>query len=73
MFKNPWDAEKRSFMLVSPAPVAYRFLAIGHLHRVSRQSDDKGDNELKLGAVLRSPGVYLIAEKTPKNLSLESN
>ena len=49
-----------------------RFLANGHLHRVSRQlrlsADDKGENEMIQGALHRSPGIYLTAEE---NLSYE--
>ena len=43
------------------------FLANGHLPRLSLQSrllvNDKGDNEMILGAVYRSPGIYLTAEE----------
>ena len=45
------------------------FLANVYLPRVPRQSrllaNDKGDNEIIPGAVHRSPGIYLAAEKTP--------
>ena len=45
------------------------FLVTGHLPRVSRKSrssaNDKSDNEMILGAVHRSPGIWFTAEKTP--------
>ena len=48
-------------------------VANGHLPRVSRQSlpsaNDWGDNEMVPGAMHRSPGIYLIAEKTPPSIS----
>ena len=54
---------------VAVPPAAIRVLANGHLPRVSRQSyllaNDKGDNEMILGAVYRSPGIYLTAEENP--------
>ena len=40
---------------------------------MSRQlclSDDKGDNEMILGAVHRSPGICLTAEKNPSKPQL---
>jgi hypothetical protein len=47
------------------------FLVNGHLPRVSYQSrpsaNDMGDNEVILGAVHRSPGIYLTAEENPGN------
>ena len=45
------------------------FLSNGHLPRVSRQSrlstNEKGDNKMKPGAVLRSPGIYFKIEENP--------
>ena len=45
------------------------FLAIGYLARASHQTrlstNNKGDNEMKQGAVHRSPGIYLTAEENP--------
>ena len=45
------------------------FLVNGHLPRVSCQSclsaNDKGDNEMILGPVQRSPGIYLTADENP--------
>ena len=41
------------------------FLAKGHLPRVSRRSLMISDNEMILGAVHRSPGICLNAEKNP--------
>ena len=47
----------------------FRFIAKGHLHRVSRQSgllaNDKGDNEMIPRAVHRSPGIYLTVKENP--------
>ena len=36
-------------------------------------ANDKGDNEVKPGAEDRSPGVYLIAEETPKTPARRSS
>ena len=42
------------------------FLANSSLLRVSHVSpNDKGGNEMKLGAVPRYPGIYLTAEVNP--------
>ena len=45
------------------------FLAKGPLPRVSWKSrllvNDKGDNQMILGTVPRSPGMYLIEEENP--------
>ena len=52
-------------MAVPPATVLV--LANGDFPQVSRQSrlaaNNKGDNEMKPGAMHRSPGIYLIAEE----------
>ena len=43
------------------------------LARVSDQlhlSDERSGNETKLGAVLRSPGIYHMAEENPRKLQL---
>ena len=49
------------------------FLANGHLLRVSRPShlsaNDKRDEDVKLRALHRSPGIYLRLKKTPENFS----
>ena len=46
------------------------FIANGHLPRVSWQSrlsaNDMGDNEVKPGAVLRFPVMYITAEGNPE-------
>ena len=50
------------------------FLANAHLLRVLRQSglpaNDKGDNEMILGAVHRCPGICLTAEENPRKPQL---
>ena len=50
------------------------FLANCHLSQVSYQShlsaNDKGNNEVTLGAVHRSPGIYLMAEENPTKSQL---
>jgi hypothetical protein len=47
------------------------FLANDHLPRMSRMSaNDKGDNEMTLGAVYRSPGIYLTDEENPRTPQL---
>ena len=51
-------------MAVSPAPVrvpSQRQLALN----VTSVTNDKGDNEMILGAVHRSPGICLTAEENP--------
>ena len=49
-----------------------RFLAKGHLPRVSLRSvtNDKGDNEIIPWAVLRSHGICLTIEENPGKLQL---
>ena len=56
---------------VPPAPVrvpSQRPLAPS-VSSVESVANDKGDNEMILGAVHRSPGICLTAEETPENLS----
>ena len=57
----------RAGVAVPPAPV--RVPIQGHLPRKSCHSrlsaNDKGDNEMMPGAVLRNPNICLTAEKTP--------
>ena len=59
-------------MAVPLAPVWV--LAKGRLPRVSYQSclspNDKGDTEMILGNVNRSPAIYLTTEETPGKLQL---
>ena len=52
-----------------------RFLINCHLLQVSRESrlsaNDKGDNEMKLVAVDRYPGIYLTDEENPRKHQIE--
>ena len=40
---------------------------------VTSVANAKGDNEMILGAVHRSPGIYLTAEENPRNLRISSD
>ena len=54
-------------------PVTVGFLASGQLSQVSHQSQsasDKGNNEMKLGALVRSHGIYLKAGGNPEKPQL---
>ena len=54
-----------------PAPIrvpSLRSLALS-VASVTSVANDKGDNEMILGAVHRSPGICLQPRKTPENLS----
>ena len=72
----PWSLGLRPKKLsvsvaVPPAPVrvpSQRPLAPSVLS-VKSVANDKGDNEMILGAVHRSPGICLTAEEKPENLS----
>ena len=58
---------------VPPAPVrvpSQRPLAPS-VSSVKSVTNDKGDNEMILGAVHRSPGICLTAEENPSNLHTE--
>ena len=50
------------------------FLAKDHLHQVPRQSllsaNNKGNNEMILGAVHKYPGIYLKSEEKPAKFQL---
>ena len=59
-------------MAVPPAPsgfLAKRPLAPS-VASVAWVANDKGDNEMILGTVHRSPGIYLTAEENPRKLQL---
>ena len=59
-------------MAVSSAPVrvsSQRLLAPS-VASVTSVANDKGDNEIILGAVHRSPGICLTAEKNPRKPQL---
>ena len=59
-------------MAVPPAPVrvpSQRPLAPS-VASVTSVANDKGDNEMILGAVLRSPGICLTAEENPRKPQL---
>ena len=59
-------------MAVPSAPVrvpSQRLLAPS-VASVKSVANDKGDNEMFLGAVHRSPDIFLAAEKTPRKPQL---
>ena len=59
-------------MAVPPAPVqvpSQRPLATS-VASVASVANDKGDNEVILGAVYRSPGICLTAEENPRKPQL---
>ena len=59
-------------MAVLPAPVrvpSQRPLAPS-VASVTSVANDKGDNEMILGAVLRSPGICVTAEENPRKPQL---
>ena len=69
------DCGQKSFKLVWRChQLLPGFLTKGHLPRVLRQSRRsvmiKGDNEMILGAVYRSPGICLTADENPRKPQL---
>ena len=72
---EPWVAAKKNKLSVKvavpPAPVrvANQRPLAPSVASVSSVPNDKGDNEMILGAVHRSPGICLKLRKTPENLS----
>ena len=73
---EPWAAAKKKLSVsvaVPPAPVrvpSQRPL-VPSVASVTSVANDKGDNEMILGAVHRSPGIYLTAEENPRKPLLE--
>ena len=67
--------DHKSFMLMWQChQLLCRFLANDHLSQMSCQlANYKGDNEVKLGAVHRSPDIYLTAEENPIKSQLEDS
>ena len=62
---EPWAATKKVGVAVPPAPVrvsSQRSLAPS-VKSVTSVANDKGDNEIMLGVVHRSPGFSLKAEE----------
>ena len=70
MHKDKWIIESYSEEI--PPELLSGILASSNLPWVWRQSrlsaNDKGENDMILGAVHRSVGIYLNAEETPGNL-----
>ena len=69
---GPWAAAKKLLVRVAvpPAPVrvpSQRPLAPS-VASVTSVANDKGDNEMILGAVHRSSGICLTAEKNPRTV-----
>ena len=71
---EPWAAAKNNLVSVAvpPAPVRVtnpRPFAPG-VALITSVDNDKGDNEMILGAVHRSPGICLTAEENPRKSQL---
>ena len=71
---EPWTATKKLLVseVVPPAPVrvpSQRPLAPS-VASVTSVANDKGDNEMILGAVHRFPGICLTAEENPRKPQL---
>ena len=72
---EPWAAAKKKLTVsvaVPPAPVrvpSQRPLAPS-VASVTSVANDKGDNEMILGAVDRSPGICFTAEENPRKAQL---
>ena len=67
-----WPKKFQTSVAVPPAPVwvpSQRPLA-PRVASVMSVANDKGDNEMILGAVHRSPGVFLTAKENPRNSQL---
>ena len=56
MSMEPWVPAKKALSKCGSANSSYL------------STNDKGDNEIKLGAVHRSPGIYLTVEENSKKL-----
>ena len=65
---------QKNFVSVAVPPAPVRFPSQGPLAlsvaSVTSVANDKGDNEMILGAVHRSPDVCLIAEENPRKPQL---
>ena len=63
---EPWSADKNTFSVAVPPAIVrvpnQRSLAPSVVS-VTSVANDKGDNEMILGAVHRSPGICLKAEE----------
>ena len=71
---EPWAAAKKLLVSVAgpPAPVrvpSQRPLAPS-VASVTSVANDKGDNEMILGAVHRSPDIWLTAKENPRKPQL---
>ena len=70
---EPWAAAKKLKASVAVPPAAIRDPSQRPLApsvaSVTSVAKYKGDNEMILGAVHRSPGICLTAEENPRNLS----
>ena len=68
---EPWGLRPKKFqtsVAVPPAPVRVPS-QMPLAPSVTSVANDKGDNKIILGAVHRSPGIFLQSRKTPENLS----
>ena len=68
---EPWAAAKKKLLVsVAVPPALVRVPSQRPLApSVASVANDKGDNDMILGAVHRSPGIYLTAEENPRNTS----
>ena len=66
---EPWTTAKKALANVEVPSIPVWVPSQWPLAQVSHQSHwsakDNGDNEMILGTVHRSPGIYLTAEETP--------
>ena len=60
---EPWVAAKKTF---SPVRVPSQRPLAPSVASVTSIANDKGDNEIILAAVHRSPGICLTAEENPR-------
>ena len=65
---EPWAAAKKSSVSVAVPPAPVRVPSQRPLAR--SVANDKGNNEMILGAVHRSPGICLTAEENPRKPQL---
>ena len=69
---EPWAAAKKNFQLVWRChQLQSRILPLApSVASVANDKGEKGDNEIILGAVYRSPGICLTAEEKPRKPQL---
>ena len=71
MSTEPWAAAKKLSVSVAVLPAPVRVKSQRPLApRVTSVTNDKGDNEMILGAVHKSPGICFTAEENPRKPQL---